>query len=416
MRFTRPCKVSRRAELRRVVPALIAALGLGAGGCGFSHVNRDFSERPERATGSAARVMMPGDPPASMTEPVAQEPTLLGGGSAESDGSRRQRNVPLGPLTTLFGYPFWIFGKSVSEEADEAVSERGNLNEQARPTSTASAPERPEDPGLTQTAARVDRENDRMREQLQGAAGKAQAQPRAAVREIGRAGGGTTGASDPALRDELAALRRTLASSASGAGATDPGPSADRASADRASADRDGDGRRDRWISQGAEGSREALDENGDGRADRVRVYDAARRLLRTEDDLDRDGSFEVVTLYVDGEMSERLEDTDNDGATDRWVFYEGGNLARVELDNDGDGRAERISRYTLGELVREETDADGDGRPESIVIYEQGEIAERRVDADSDGAPESISYYSRGKLVRRELMRPAPTDGAGER
>ena len=98
----------KRAQLVRYMAAALIACALGA--CGFSHVNRDNAQRPEISTGSAARVILPGEPMPSMEDerPIG-EPTMIGGGVSESDTSERARDVPLGPLTALFGYPFWIF-------------------------------------------------------------------------------------------------------------------------------------------------------------------------------------------------------------------------------------------------------------------------------------------------------------------
>jgi len=76
---------------------------------GYSHINRDTASRPEVSTGSAARVIMPGEPMPDMDDPnPVGEPTMVGGASQEADSSQKARDVPLGPITTLFGYPFWI--------------------------------------------------------------------------------------------------------------------------------------------------------------------------------------------------------------------------------------------------------------------------------------------------------------------
>lgn len=99
------------AQLTRSATAVLMASSLSA--CGFSYVNRDNADRPEVTTGSAARVVMPGEPMPSMEDenPVG-EPTLLGGGVQEADTSRRSRDVPLGPVATLFGFPFWLIWNS----------------------------------------------------------------------------------------------------------------------------------------------------------------------------------------------------------------------------------------------------------------------------------------------------------------
>lgn len=97
------------AQVLRCAAAVLIAAPLSA--CfGFSYVNRDSAQRPERSTGSAARVVMPGEPMPSMEseEPIG-EPQMIGGAVAEADASTRQRDVPLGPLATLFGFPFWAF-------------------------------------------------------------------------------------------------------------------------------------------------------------------------------------------------------------------------------------------------------------------------------------------------------------------
>ena len=92
--------------------ALLSCACVLLSACGFAHVNRDSANRPERSTGSAARVILPGEAPPDMSEPVVtSEPVLIGGGSSESDRSERVRDVPLGPLAVLFGYPFWILGE-----------------------------------------------------------------------------------------------------------------------------------------------------------------------------------------------------------------------------------------------------------------------------------------------------------------
>jgi hypothetical protein len=90
--------------MRRVV-ALCLCGALTA--CGFSHVNRDRASRPERTTGTAARVVMPGEA-VPMDPPRPEQTVMIGGTSAETDASQKVRDVPLGPLAVLFGYPFWI--------------------------------------------------------------------------------------------------------------------------------------------------------------------------------------------------------------------------------------------------------------------------------------------------------------------
>jgi hypothetical protein len=403
------------AQFLRCTAAALIAFPLGA--CGFAHVNRDTSERPEVSTGSAARVVMPGEPMPSMEEQgAAGEPTMIGGGSQQADDSDRLRNVPLGPITTLFGYPFWIFGKTLSQKADQAVKER---DQQSKPDPKQA--ERVKTAQDQAQAARLERENEAMREQLRR---QTQAPaPRASEpeREASAPREGTPAGSQ-ALRDELAALERSLGQRSPAPGATTT-PTANAAApistpAPKTAAavsvpgttadDRDGDGRPDRWVSgDPAQPTRELLDENRDGRADRVRVYDAQRRLVSAEDDLDFDGKFELFTDYKDGERVRTREDQNGDGEVDGWSFFRSGELVRRESDRDADGLRDLVSMYRGGQLQRQEEDRNADGQPDVIEIFAAGEVAERHEDVDFDGTPDVASFYKAGKLVRKELSSP---------
>jgi hypothetical protein len=392
------------AQISRCAAVVLIAAPLGA--CfGFSYVNRDSAQRPERSTGSAARVVMPGEPMPSMEseEPIG-EPQMIGGAVAEADTSTRQRDVPLGPIATLFGFPFSIFGQTVSQEADEAVQER----EQAgRPD--PKQVEKIKNARDQAQAERVERENEAMREQLRRQA----APPRASEPEQRESSVSGPGNGGQALRDELAALERTLGQRASATpttaaatGGTRPAPAV--AVPGTTPQDRNGDGRPDRWVSgDAAQPTRELLDENHDGRADRVRVFDAQRRLQSSEDDLDFDGTFELFTDYKDGERARTREDTNGDGEIDGWSFFRSGEIVRRESDRDGDGLRDLVALYRGGQLQRQEEDRNADGQPDLIEIFESGEVAERHEDADFDGTPDVASFYKAGKLVRRELSSP---------
>ncbi len=392
------------AQLVRVAAAALIACPLGA--CGFSYVNVDNAQRPETTTGSAARVVMPGEPMPSMEsqEPVG-EPQLMGGSVAERDTETKVRDVPLGPLATLFGFPFFLFGKSVSQEADKAVQERSQNNgpNQQQIEKLKNARDQAQ-------AERLERENETMREQLRRQA----APPRASEPEQREASLPSSGAGQ-ALRDELAALERTLGqrASATPAPATAPGspkpaPAPAVAIPGTTPEDRNGDGRPDRWVSgDPAQPTRELLDENHDGRADRVRVYDAQRRLVSSEDDLDFDGTIELFTDYKDGERVRTREDTNGDSEIDGWSFFRSGEIVRRESDRDGDGLRDLVAMYRGGQLQRQEEDRNADGQPDLIEIFESGEVAERHEDADFDGTPDVASFYKAGKLVRKELSSP---------
>jgi antitoxin component YwqK of YwqJK toxin-antitoxin module len=370
------------------VLALLALVPL-VFGCAFDHTNSDTVDRPDRAIGTGATVIYPGQPaPGLGTGPggsgsaspdAAADPgstTLIGGMGGEAQASDRSRNVPLGPLTALFGYPFWIFGKSIQEKADKAAQE------QPQSESRSGAPERsaaatPDD--LEQR--RVARENDEM------------------LRQIRERGHAAESRAPTSIGEELAALERSLQRTAPEPQAT---PAAARA---QDAVDRNGDGRPDLWIFVEEDSrKREVLDEDHDGRADRQHTYAADGRLERSEEDLDGDGRLESVVVYEAGAPLRRRADTNGDGQVDTWSFYSAGELARHEVDRDGDGFRDLMLLYEGGELAREEEDRNGDGRPDLVVRYEQGQVMQRDEDLDFDGAVDVLSFYENGKLVRREV------------
>jgi hypothetical protein len=396
---------------------LILLLACGPLGCGFAHVNEDHAARPERAMGTGATIMMPGDSPpplsgydpyaapgsssssgesngpqsyggggtqtshngpgsstgsSSGTAPRGPEMTMIGGSSGEADTEQTLRDMPLGPLAVLFGYPFWIFGKTLPEEADEAAEER------SMPDPEPELVERSRHPQDVAQRSQTERENAELAEQL-----RRQAPP--APLHASASG---------SIHDELAALERSL-----GRGPSVPGVQP------RHSADRNADGHPDLWTKTAPDGTqREALDENGDGRVDRINSYDADHRLIRSEEDRDGDGRLETVSLFENGEIRRRQSDDNGDGRTDSWTFFHGGEMVRHEVDRDANGMKDLSLVYDAGELVREEEDRNADGRPDLISHYRNGEVVERAEDTDFDGRTDIRSFYEHGRLVKREV------------
>lgn len=363
-------------------PLLAIACALPLAGCiDFDHSNRDVVQQPDIAVGTGATIIYPGQsapaasrgsgqPGAAGAETQGGDITMIGGAAQEASGSQQTRKVPIiGPITALFGYPFWIFGKSLEEKArDEAAEERGG----------ASPPPSPDE----QERQRLHEENQRLQRELQGAP---PTPPSATPVEAG------SGAS--AIARELAALERSLGVPGRGA-APEPPPLRDGSF--REARDRDGDGRVDRWV-----------------------IYDEAERVRRTEEDSDGDGRIDAITLYEAGQVSRKRMDADGDGATDSWSFYRDGELVRHEVDRDRDGFRDLVLIYAGGELLREEEDRNGDGRPDVVVLYRDGDVLQRDEDLDFDGTPDVRSFYEHGALVRREVRseelleraqtRPAP-------
>jgi len=414
--------------MRKIAIPLVCAFALG---CSFTHYDDDSSSRPERAIGTGATIMMPGEAAPSLaahsplpeatssgsSQSSSNSPgqsqgqsqshgsppppagnggsssgstsspddggglTMIGGATQSTDHEDTIRDMPLGPITAIFGYPFWIFGKSISEKADKALDEQKQPRDEAD-FELSSPPTHPSD---TAEYNRVREENARMAEQLRER--KAQSAP------------APQPARSSALRDELAALERSLGGGHPSAGTASAQP--------REAVDRNADGQADLWAYRtGEQPVREVLDDDHDGRADRVLYYDDAHRLERSEEDLDGDGHLETLSQYEDGELVRRRVDGNRDGQTDSWSFFKAGEIQRLDVDRNGDGFADLSSFYAAGQLSREEEDRNGDGRADLTRHYRDGEVVERTEDNDYDGQPEIRSFYERGKLVRKEVNR----------
>ena len=206
---------------------------------------------------------------------------------------------------------------------------------------------------------------------------------------------------------------------------------------------------------------RRTLDVDEDGSPEEVRYVDpGSGKLVRSEQDLDYDGSLDAWTTfedgepvirvldtradgrpdtwerYADGRLSDRATDGDGDGVRDTFDHYEGETLARRSTDANNDGTTDRIESYqerrrvrseedrslngsidtwttyeTVGGqqvIVRIERDSRSRGRPDVIEVYEtvDGEtrLARREEDVDGDGSIDVVSTYADGKLVQRAI------------
>jgi hypothetical protein len=359
-------------------------------------MDTDHVDRPDIAVGAGATVLMPGQAPPVVTNQGAQAPggggsgseiTMLGGTTGEAVTENKERKVPiLGPLTVLFGYPFWIFGASLDEKAKKEAEKQRQGGTAEQPALSPDERER----------ERLRQENERLQRELtqQRGAAPSAAAPVAPVASAPPAH--SQAAARPALQTasiaaELAALERSLTQRAEPAPA--PAPVAARPE---------------------PVGSKRALDQTGDGKVDRLDSYDADQKLARSEEDLDGDGRMETISIYEQGVLSRRRADNDGDGQTDAWSFYRGGDLERHEIDRDRDGFRDLSLYYVAGQLAREEEDKNGDGRADVISRYADGEIAERSEDLDFDGQPDVLSFYEKGKLLRREVRSQELLERAG--
>lgn len=385
-------------------PALLLLLPLLA--CGFAHVNQDLDTRPEMSAGMGATIVYPGQRAPVLGAPSAgsaagaetasghAEPdvTMIGGAAREETGSKRVRNSPLGPLTTLLGYPFWIFGKSVSEKADETRSQNAA---EAPPVPSADQQER----------SRLAAENDQLARELARGTGSGSPAPSARVLERNS----NSESPAPAIRPhsigaELAALRSALTPAPNARKQTPLEPTASRA------VDRDRDGHPDYWI-YGAAGTpeREVFDDDQNGSPNRIVYYARDGKISRVEEDADGDGRLESVTLFEEGQPVRKRADTGQDGETDAWSFFREGELVRHEVDRNGDGFRDLILWYEAGQLVREEEDRNDDGRADTARFYRDGKLVQRAEDLDFDGNYDVQSFYRDGKLLRKEVSGDLP-------
>jgi hypothetical protein len=403
---------------------LLAAALLSA--CQFVHENNDDNSRPDVSIGTGATILWPGQPPPVLGAPGAQtastgsgpgassssssssgsppsssgpELTMIAGTSVEKELSTKERKLPIiGPIATLFGYPFWIFGKTVHQKAEAEARKRAAGGEPLASGAPAGGRDDHE-------RARLEAENQRVLEELQKrGSGAAPPEPAAGARSEPSAGSG-----GKSIGDELAALRQRVAARAPAQPAGSPSAApVTPGDAPSEAVDRNGDGRPDLWTyhEQGVR-TREAFDEDSDGRIDRVRRYSADGQLSRVDEDLDLDGTLEAVTLFEADQPTRRRVDSDGNGEPDLWSFYAGGEVIRNERDRDGDGFRDLITHYQGGHLLREEEDRNADGRPDVVVLYRDGEISQRDEDADLDGTIDVQSFYENGKLARKVVNSP---------
>lgn len=133
--------------------------------------------------------------------------------------------------------------------------------------------------------------------------------------------------------------------------------------------DVNGDGRPDRTtVSDGSRESCRALDFNFDGSMDAWVYLDQNGNLRRRENDYDRDGRVDEVSVYQAGVLTEQQRATTLAGKLDTWHYYTAGKMARTERDSNGDDYIDQWWEYPAErspECPLIHSDVDGDGRPD---------------------------------------------------
>ena len=160
--------------------------------------------------------------------------------------------------------------------------------------------------------------------------------------------------------------------------------------------DINGDGRPDRRTVFGTSGVRcRAFDFDFDGRIDAWVYLDPAGQVRRRENDFDRDGLPDEISLYEHGALVEQQRSTSQAGKLDTWHFFKSGRLARTERDANGDDFVDQWWEYPAQRpsncpLIH--SDVDGDGKPDpgaTVDVCRDGDA--EAVAADPAPAPPGL-------------------------
>jgi hypothetical protein len=152
--------------------------------------------------------------------------------------------------------------------------------------------------------------------------------------------------------------------------------------------DANGDGKPD--IIHVMKGGKEVcriVDLNMDGAPDVFIYYDDQGRERRREQDFDRDGRADEITIYENGQVKLKLRETNFDDKIDTWDYYENGRLVKRERDSDGDGIIDQWWQFNNPSkpscaIVATDRNADGKPDPDSVVD----------LCGDSYGAPKGVA------------------------
>jgi hypothetical protein len=116
------------------------------------------------------------------------------------------------------------------------------------------------------------------------------------------------------------------------------------------------------------EGGREAcraVDLNFDGVIDSYTYNDAGGQVRRRENDYDRDGKIDEISVYKAGVIAQKDQATSVASRLDTWDFYQNGVLTRSERDSNGDGIIDQWWEYPNPSCPMIHADVNNDGRPD---------------------------------------------------
>lgn len=178
--------------------------------------------------------------------------------------------------------------------------------------------------------------------------------------------------------------------------------------------DVNGDGRPDRTtVADGQMARCRALDFNFDGTMDAWVYFDETENIRRRENDFDRDGRVDEISLYRAGELSEQHRATTLAGKLDTWHYYSAGKVQRTERDSNGDDYVDQWWEYPAdrsGDCPLIHSDVDGDGRPDPGATVDV--CRDQYVPAPRDGAEKAAAGAARDSL--EEVPTEVETDAEG--
>ena len=201
----------------------------------------------------------------------------------------------------------------------------------------------------------------------------------------------------------------------------------DLASSGATKIDANGDGKPDVTIVR--DGGRElcrAVDLNFDGVIDAYSYFDERGQLRRRENDYDKDGQIDEITLFKAGQIAERDQSTALPKHLDTWDFYQAGALVRTERDSNGDGVIDQWWEYPKPGCPLIHADVNNDGRPDPGATidycketgYVPPERADKQVASPTFDTKTSMPTETESKAgsVPTETTEPAPAKkGAGK-
>ncbi len=138
------------------------------------------------------------------------------------------------------------------------------------------------------------------------------------------------------------------------------------------------------------------VDLNMDGAPDVFIYYDDQGRERRREEDFDRDGRADEISVYENGQIKLKMRETNFDNQIDTWDYYENGRLVKRERDSNGDGVIDQWWQFNNPQNPKcaiVASDRNGDGKPDPNSVVDlcgesYGAIKTTGPGAPAPGAP----------------------------